>query len=215
MVELIILFVFSRYLGIAVPVLGTVVYFLQSFYLQTSRQLRLLGIEAKAPLYSYFTDSVTGSVTIRAFGWHSSYQKRVYRLIDTFQRPEYLLSCVQMWLQFVLDTMVAALAVVLVAVIVTWRDKFNPGSVGVSLVMVIGFSAALMRAIKSWTQIESSIGAVARVKRFVDDTETEDKLDANEDMDLEWLQNGSLQIENLDASHRYSSLHNGTLLELC
>ncbi|KAI8306537.1 ABC transporter atnG [Colletotrichum sp. SAR11_59] len=78
--KLVILAVFSQFLGIALPFIATVVYFLQRFYLQTSRQIRLLGIEAKAPLYTCFSESVAGSVTIRAFGWQTQYQERKGRL---------------------------------------------------------------------------------------------------------------------------------------
>lgn len=199
LVKVVILLVFSKYLGAAVPLLGAAVYFLQKFYLRTSRQVRLLGIEAKAPLYSFFTDTVDGAVTLRAFGWQSSYQDRLCKLNDTFQRPEYLQSCIQHWLTFVLDMIVAVLAVVLVATIVTWRDEFDAGSVGVSMVMIIGFSTSLMRVIKSWTAMESSIGAVARIKQFVDETEQEEMTDG---LDRQWLLHGSLQIRDLDASHR-------------
>lgn len=191
-----IILVFSQYLGVAVPVLGTVVYFLQLFYLRTSRQVRLLGIEAKAPLYSYITDCVDGAVTIRAFGWESRYLENLYPKIDYFQRPEYIQNCIQNWLTFVLDMVVAGLAVVLVATIVTWHENFNAGSVGVALVMTIGFSTSLMRVIKSWTAMESSIGAVSRIKRFVDETETEDRGDS-----FQGLQAGALDIDGLVASH--------------
>ena len=200
---MIILFVFSQYLGVAIPILGAILYLLQRFYLLTSRQVRLLGIEAKAPLYSHFMDTVSGAATIRAFAWQGSYQKRLYHLVDTFQRPEYLQSCIQHWLKFVLDTMVAALAVVIVATIVTWREKFNAGSVGVSLVMLVNFSTTLARVIRSWTQMESSIGAIARIKRFVDETDSEGRIDLSKDHGPEWPQVGALQIEDLQASHRY------------
>lgn len=98
--------------------------------------------------------------------------------------------------------MAAVLAVALVATIVTWHDKFNAGSVGISLVMIIGFSTSLMQVLKSWTSMESSIGAIARVKRFAEETETEDVFGGHEDLHPKWPQTGSLQIENLDASHR-------------
>lgn len=203
--KLVILFVFSQYLGVAVPILGAVLYFLQRFYLQTSRQVRLLGIEAKAPLYSHFMDSVSGAITIRAFGWQSQYHKRLHRFVDKFQAPEYLQKCIQNWLTFVLDIIVAILAVILVATIVTWRDRFNTGNVGVALVMLIGFSTTLMRVITAWTQMESSIGAVARVKRFIDETESEGAFEQRDSSDTLWPQSGTLQITDLDASHRYDS----------
>ncbi len=47
---------------------------LQKYYLRTSRQMRLLDLEAKSPLYSHFIESLSGLVTIRAFGWGDYFQ---------------------------------------------------------------------------------------------------------------------------------------------
>jgi ATP-binding cassette subfamily C (CFTR/MRP) protein 1 len=46
---------------------------LQKYYLRTSRQMRLLDLEAKSPLYSHFLESLTGLVEIRAFGWRDNF----------------------------------------------------------------------------------------------------------------------------------------------
>jgi hypothetical protein len=46
---------------------------LQKYYLRTSRQMRLLDLEAKSPLYSHFLESLTGLVEIRAFGWSNDF----------------------------------------------------------------------------------------------------------------------------------------------
>ncbi|KXS96328.1 hypothetical protein AC578_9376 [Pseudocercospora eumusae] len=200
LVKMIILCIFSRYLGIVVPILGIAVYLLQRFYLRTSRQVRLLGIEAKSPLYSHFNDSVRGAVTIRAFGWQAAYRKRAHQHIDTFLMPEYLQSCIQNWLKCFLDLIVAILGVALVATVVIWHDRFNPGSVGVSLLVVIGFSTTLSYTIQMWTSLESSIGAVTRVKQFVDETENEDTLD-DQKVPPDWPQTGSLRVQALRASY--------------
>ncbi|KAH7359713.1 multidrug resistance-associated protein [Pyrenochaeta sp. MPI-SDFR-AT-0127] len=197
----IILIVFSQYLATMVPFVVALLYFLQSFYLRTSRQVRLLEIEAKAPLYTHFIESVAGATTIRAFGWQSQYQERNSKLIDQSQRPAYLQHCIQSWLGFVLDTLTTVIAAVLVAVVVTWREKFSTGNVGVSLVMVMTFSSVLMRMIKTWTMMESSIGAVARVKRFVANTESEEKGNFQSEVPLDWPKQGKVQFESLVAAH--------------
>ncbi|TDZ71708.1 ABC transporter atnG [Colletotrichum trifolii] len=199
--KLVILAVFSQYLGIALPFIATVVYFLQRFYLQTSRQIRLLGIEAKAPLYTHFSESVAGGATIRAFGWQARYQERNYHHIDLSQKPNYVQSCIQAWLTFVLNLVVAVLAVVLVGVVVTWHDKFSAGSVGVSLVMVIGFSEVLARLIQSWTKLESSVGAVARVRRFVAETETEQTAGKGGRLSEDWPRGGAVNFSDVVASY--------------
>ncbi|KZL84689.1 abc transporter [Colletotrichum incanum] len=198
--KIIILAVFSQYLGATLPFLGAVLYFLQRFYLQTSRQVRLLGIEAKAPLYTHFSESVAGVATIRAFRWQAEYQERNYRHIDTSQRPNYAQSCIQAWLTFVLNLVVAALAVILVSTVVTWRGKFSASSVGVSLVMVISFSEVLARLIQTWTKLESSVGAVARVRRFVTETETE-AIAGKTPLPTSWPSTGTLRFSNVVASY--------------
>jgi len=40
----------SAYLAVSYPLLGGLLYVVQKFYLRTSRQLRLLDLEAKSPL---------------------------------------------------------------------------------------------------------------------------------------------------------------------
>ncbi|KAK7997810.1 hypothetical protein PG989_005850 [Apiospora arundinis] len=198
--KILILAVFSQYLGISIPFFLTVLYFLQSFYLQTSRQIRLLGIEAKAPLYTHFSESVAGSATIRAFGWETKYQERNYYHIDMSQRPDYVQSCIQACLSFVLDLVVAVLAVILVCIVVTWHNKFSAGSVGVSLTMIIGFNEVLARLIQNWTKLESSVGAVARVKRFMAETETEQTA-GRRPLPRDWPRAGALSFSGVVASY--------------
>ncbi|KAK9772947.1 hypothetical protein SCAR479_10457 [Seiridium cardinale] len=180
---------------------------LTKYYLQTSRQVRLLEIEAKAPLYTHFLESVAGAATIRAFGWQTEYQKRNFSFIDSSQRPAYLQNCIQNALSFALGIIVAILTVILVAIVVTWPNKFSAGSVGISLVTIMTFGLTLARLIKMWTQMESSIGAVARVKRFITETESEGD-EAYDEPPATWPQTGTIQLQSVVASYKYRRQHN-------
>jgi ABC-type transport system involved in cytochrome bd biosynthesis fused ATPase/permease subunit len=59
-----------------IPILGVVGYFIQRVYLRTSRQVRLMDLEAKAPLCTHFLETMAGISTVRAFGWTESYRNR-------------------------------------------------------------------------------------------------------------------------------------------
>ena len=202
LIKVIILMVFGQYLGAAVPLLATVLFILQRFYLRTSRQIRLLGIEAKAPLYTMFLESTTGAATIRAFGWQRHYQERAYELIDRSQRPAYYQLCLQTWLEFMLGLVVAALSVTLIAIVTTWQDKFSAGSVGVALVMIVGFNMTLTQLILSWTRLESSIGAVARIKHFVAHTDVEDSDLSSSRLSRTRWKSGAMDLEKVTARYR-------------
>lgn len=202
LVKIGLLAVFSKYLRAAIPVLAIAVYFLQRFYLLTSRQVRLLGIEARAPLVTHFTESIAGAITIRAFGWQEKHQELDYRHIDVAQKPDYLQSCIQHWLGFVLDVMVTVLAVALIGTVVTWHGKFSPGDVGVSLLMVMDFASVVAALIREWTMLESSIGAVARIKRFSEESEEEDSTGRSDIVPPEWPQAGAMRFTNVMASYQ-------------
>lgn len=187
------------------PLVVVLLYMLQVFYLRTSRQVRLLEIEAKAPLYTHFIESVDGAATIRAYGWESQYQERNHKFIDQSQRPAYLQYCIQSWLGFMLDMIVTTIAAVLVTVVIIWKHKFSAGNIGISLVSVMTFSSVLMRMIKTWTMMESSIGAVARVKRFVAETESEEKSDRETRAAENWPFQGNVEFKDLIAAHSCSA----------
>ncbi|KAL4948254.1 P-loop containing nucleoside triphosphate hydrolase protein [Aspergillus filifer] len=201
LVKLIILCIFAKYLSIAVPFAGALVYFTQKFYLRTSRQLRFLDIEAKAPLYTHFLELVRGAATVRAFGWQRSFDKACLSLLNISQRPVYLLYCVQQCLGFFLDMLVSILAVILIATVVSFRDKFDPGDVGVALVMVMTFNNALMQLVKDWTNMETSIGAVSRVKNYTSTVDAEEDTANMPSLPEDWPAVGRVELSRVVARH--------------
>ncbi|KAL5315776.1 hypothetical protein ACEPPN_016647 [Leptodophora sp. 'Broadleaf-Isolate-01'] len=172
--QIILISVASMYTPIAFPFILLVLYFIQRYYLRTSRQLRFLDIEAKAPLYSNFLECLNGLVTIRAFGWGKALEQRNLEILDQSQRPFYQLFLVQRWLVLVLDLVVAAIAVLLMVLVVALRGKLSAGFVGVALLNVILFSQSLKLLLTFWTEVETHIGAIARIKSFTTNAETED-----------------------------------------
>lgn len=107
-------------------------YFIQAYYLRTSRQVRLLDIEAKAPLYTHSLETIQGISTIRAFRWGPQFQKTSQHLLNESQKPVYMLYCVQQWLTLVLDLVVGVIAVMLIAMVTSLKDKFSAASIGQS-----------------------------------------------------------------------------------
>ncbi|RAH40919.1 P-loop containing nucleoside triphosphate hydrolase protein [Aspergillus brunneoviolaceus CBS 621.78] len=153
----------AKYMTTFIPVTVFVVYWIQNFYLRSSRQLRHLELEAKSPLYTQFTETLGGLITIRAFGWQGNFEAEHRDLLQTSQRPYYFLFIIQRWLALVLDLLVAALAVML-AVFAVFVPKIGP--IGVSLISLITLNEQLAELVNCWTSLDTSIGAVNRIRGF-------------------------------------------------
>lgn len=65
--QLIIICILGKYLAGTIPVLLGALVVIQRYCLRTSRQVRLIDIEAKAPLYKLFIETIHGVTSIRAF----------------------------------------------------------------------------------------------------------------------------------------------------
>jgi len=117
-----------------VPMLLAVPYLIQRVYVRTSRQIRLMDLEATAPLCTHFLETVAGATTVRAFGWKEEYKQKNNVLIDASQVPFFLLLSIQNWLRLVLELMVAGVVIVLVSVATALRSKMDPGLVGLALI---------------------------------------------------------------------------------
>ncbi|KAJ4349627.1 uncharacterized protein N0V89_008243 [Didymosphaeria variabile] len=203
--KVVLLGIFGKYLSAILPVIAGSVFFVQRFYLRTSRQVRLLDIEAKAPVYLHFLETTNGAKTIRAFGWQHAFKERLHALLNRSQKPVYLLYCIQQWLALALDLIVAVLAAILVTIMVVWRDSFDPGAVGVALVSVMTFNLNLAMLVKSWTALETSIGAIGRVKSFVEETASEEK-ELGIDRPLpgpdNWPTRGTIYFQDVTATYK-------------
>lgn len=122
---------------LTIPILLFVLYHLQRVYLRTSRQLRLLDLESRSPVYSHFLETMEGLATIRAFGWDDRFCEINLKQLDDSQKPYYLMFCIQRWLGLVLNLIVAAVAVIVVSLALSLKGTTTVGLLGVSLNSVL------------------------------------------------------------------------------
>jgi ATP-binding cassette subfamily C (CFTR/MRP) protein 1 len=169
----------STYMALSVPAVLIVLYFIQRFYLRTSRQLRLLDIEAKAPLYRHLTESLEGTATIRAFNWMDSYRDLLFTNINGMLGPAYTLYCAQRWLMLALDLTVAGMGILVVSLALFVPGGSSGGAVGIALVSILSFNTYVQEFVGNWINAEMFLGAVRRTREFERDVEPEDKDDGN------------------------------------
>ncbi|KAF1809448.1 P-loop containing nucleoside triphosphate hydrolase protein [Eremomyces bilateralis CBS 781.70] len=156
-----------------VPFLLGISWVIQRVYLRTSRQMRLMDLEAKAPLCTHFLETLAGISTVRAFGWSESYDRQNMELLNLSQRPFYLLAAIQNWLHLVLQLMVAGIVIVTVGLAIPLKNKLDAGFLGLALVGTMDLGIMIKVLVTSWTDLETSLSAITRIRKFATNTPQE------------------------------------------
>ncbi|KAI7532699.1 multidrug resistance-like protein [Hortaea werneckii] len=205
LMQMIIIGVTARITAIFIPICMACVYITQRLYLKTSRRLRLLEIEAKAPLLAYHIETLSGLPTIRAFGFEQAAMKHTIGLLEASQQPFYLLLCVQRWLGFVLDSIIACLVILIVVFALKVGSSASAGLTGAALVTVIACNQTLANLVESWTMIETCLGAVQRIKEFSEQRPSQPEDDEREVPFEGWPAQGCVEFNNYSGSYGSTS----------
>jgi ATP-binding cassette subfamily C (CFTR/MRP) protein 1 len=147
-------------------------------------------------------ETLDGLATIRVFSWQSDFKCLNRERLDRSQRPFYLLLCLRRWLAVVLDCVVAGFVLVIVGLAVGLRGTASAGFVAVALSNMINLSGTLSNLVLVWTQLETSMASVERIKRFREDTPSENKATQNGSLPPSWPTSGDIEIANLNATYR-------------
>lgn len=69
-----------------------------------------------------------------------------------------------------LNLIVAAITVLLVGISFALRTRVDSGLLGIVLVMMMDLGLVLSELIQNWTLLETSLGAISRIKDFAEET---------------------------------------------
>ncbi|XP_075847189.1 ATP-binding cassette sub-family C member 3 isoform X1 [Microtus pennsylvanicus] len=146
--------------------------FVQRFYVATSRQLKRLESISRSPIFSHFSETVTGTSVIRAYGRIEDFKVLSDRKVDTNQKSSYPYIASNRWLGVHVEFVGNCVVLFAALFAVIGRNSLNPGIVGLSVSYALQVTLALNWMIRMMSDLESNIIAVERVKEY-SKTETE------------------------------------------
>lgn len=192
----------ANYAAIVIPFLLLTIYLVQHFYLRTSRQMRHLDLEAKSPLYTQFSETAAGVQHIRAFSWQSEILSQSFKALDVSQKPYYYMFCIQRWLTLVLELSVMVVAIVLVTLALSLPHTTSASAIGLAMVNMIGFGSGMADVMNTWTRLETSLGAIARLRSFLNETPTEKDSNSEIRPPADWPQHGRIEFRDVSAKYK-------------
>ncbi|XP_031594894.2 canalicular multispecific organic anion transporter 1 [Oreochromis aureus] len=191
----------TPFFAIVIIPLAVIYFFVQRFYVATSRQLRRLDSVSRSPIYSHFGETVSGLSVIRAYRHQERFLKHNEVTIDENLKSVYPWIVSNRWLAIRLE-FVGNLVVFFSALFaVISRDSIDSGLVGLSISYALNVTQTLNWLVRMTSELETNIVAVERVSEY---TELENEADWVTDTrpPQQWPEAGRVQFENYKVRYR-------------
>uniref|UniRef100_A0A8C3TFS9 Canalicular multispecific organic anion transporter 2 n=1 Tax=Chelydra serpentina TaxID=8475 RepID=A0A8C3TFS9_CHESE len=152
--------------------LAIVYFFVQRFYVATSRQLKRLESVSRSPIYSHFSETITGASVIRAYGREHSFVSLNDLKVDENQKSYFPTIISNRWLGVRIELIGNFVVLFAALFAVLGKNSLNAGLVGLSVSYALQVTMSLNWMVRMTSDLESNIVAVERVKEY-SETETE------------------------------------------
>ncbi|XP_065155853.1 multidrug resistance-associated protein 1 isoform X1 [Atheta coriaria] len=196
----VISFTTPLFIVVIIPI-AILYFFIQRFYVATSRQLKRLESVSRSPIYSHFGESVTGAVAIRAFGEQKRFIQESEDKVD-FNQSCYFPSIISnRWLAVRLE-MVGNLIILFAGLFAVIEKDQSPGLVGLSISYALQITQTLNWLVRMTSDVETNIVAVERIKEYGETKQEAPWTIANKAPPPSWPDSGAVVFKDYAVRYR-------------
>ncbi|XP_060795614.1 ATP-binding cassette sub-family C member 3 isoform X2 [Neoarius graeffei] len=188
--------------AVVIGPLAIMYFFVQRFYVATSRQLKRLESVSRSPIYSNFSETITGTSVIRAYGLNTSFVLGSDMKVDENQKSYYPGIVSNRWLGVRIEFIGNCIVLFAALFAVIGKDNLSEGLVGLSVTYALQVTMSLNWMVRMTSDLESNIVAVERVKEYSETPpeapwEVEDKKPSSD-----WPPEGNVEFTNYSVRYR-------------
>ncbi|GFS55470.1 canalicular multispecific organic anion transporter 1, partial [Nephila pilipes] len=162
---LVIIITHPIFIGIMIP-LCVIYVFVQCFYMASSRQIRRLQSVTLSPVLSFFSETVQGASTIRAYGAQYEFIEKQDKHINTNCRVFFTKTLLNRWLGIRLEFLGNTVVFLTALLCVIERGAFSAAIVGLTLTYALNVTESLATFVKLFTQVENHMVSVERIHEY-------------------------------------------------
>uniref|UniRef100_A0A8C6V259 ATP-binding cassette sub-family C member 10 n=1 Tax=Naja naja TaxID=35670 RepID=A0A8C6V259_NAJNA len=191
------------WIGLVLLPLVAIYYSIQLYYRRTSRELKRLYSLTLSPIYTHFSETLTGLSTIRATRVTGRFETENQERLELNQRCGFASNTAMQWLDIRLQMIGVAVvtAIAGIAIIQHQRKLGDPGLVGLALSYALSVTNLLSGLITSFTQTETMMVSVERTEEYA----TEIPIESQEELlpvSPNWPVRGHMEFQQVILGYR-------------
>ncbi|KAK7026478.1 Canalicular multispecific organic anion transporter 1 [Halocaridina rubra] len=186
---------------VIVPVMG-MYYFVQLIYITSARQIKRIESSAKSPIFSYFSESLNGVSTIRAFRKQARFLKDCQSKINFAARAYFSNIVMNRWLLVRLETLGNLITLAAAIFAVAGRGTISPGVVGLSISYALNITIMLNWLVRSTSEVEANIVSVERIQEYIEEKQEAPWSIEGKMPSITWPSEGSISFHDYQVRYR-------------
>ncbi|CAJ2639980.1 unnamed protein product [Trifolium pratense] len=186
---------------VLIPVMATCIWY-QRYYSASARELvRLTGI-CQAPVIQHFSETISGSTTIRSFEQESRFNEMNMQLIDKYSQPKLYSASAMEWLSFRLDLLSITVFAFCIVFLVSFPSSIvNASIAGLAVTYGINLNAVQSNLIWFLCNLENKIISVERLLQYTSIPSEAPLVIKDNQPDHSWPSFGEVHIQDLQVQY--------------
>ncbi|KAI0481182.1 P-loop containing nucleoside triphosphate hydrolase protein [Xylariaceae sp. FL0804] len=192
------------FVALIVP-LSAVYYWVQRYYLRTSRELKRLDSVSRSPIYAHFQESLGGISTIRAYRQQDRFELENEWRVDNNLRAFFPSISANRWLAIRLEFLGAIIilgAAGFSIISVTNHSGLSAGMVGLAMSYGLQITSSLNWIVRQTVEVETNIVSVERVLEYARLTPEAPEIIHRHRPPVAWPSKGAVEFQNYSTRYR-------------
>ncbi|XP_062980311.1 ATP-binding cassette sub-family C member 10 isoform X2 [Elgaria multicarinata webbii] len=191
------------WIGLVLLPLAAIYYSIQRYYRRTSRELKRLYSLTLSPIYTHFSETLTGLSIIRATRATGRFETENQQRLELNQRCRFASNTAMQWLDIRLQMIGVAVvtAIAGIAIIQHQRKMGDPGLVGLALSYALSVTNLLSGLITSFTQTETMMVSVERTEEYATEIPIESQEESLQ-VAPDWPSRGHIEFQQVILTYR-------------
>lgn len=192
------------FVALIIP-LSLTYYWIQRYYLRSSRELKRLDSVSRSPIYAHFQESLGGISTIRAYRQQERFKLENEWRVDANLRAYFPSVSANRWLavrlEFIGAVVILAAAGFPVISVANGHD-LSPGLVGLAMSYALQITTSLNWIVRQTVEVETNIVSVERVLEYAALPSEAPEIIPDRRPPVAWPAKGEVEFNNYSTRYR-------------
>ena len=197
----ILIIAYFHYFAIALGPLFLLFVFSAAYYRASAREMKRHESVLRSDVFARFTEGVSGTSSIRAYGLQDEFTKGVQASVDQMNSAYYLTFSNQRWLSVRLDAIGNTLVFTTGILVVTSRFNVSPSIAGLILSYVLSIVQLIQFTVRQLAEMENAMNATERIHYYGNHLDEEPPLHLAE-VPSSWPQQGEIVFHEVQMRYR-------------